>query len=206
MRQFTAQLTTKKIPPIETEVQENWGCRKKWCSWFFFKWLLEGNLSIWQYCHTWVVTSPRFTSQLFCEILSQTTTKKPCIFRQNNLKAFKIFSLFRKYACCSSFCFKKCRKNSVMRGSFVKNEEARWWSTSDLDTKLLSLQICPYLRRKRGYRVFEGYFFIIKWFVNLISQYKTLHITFFFNKSSSIKYKISQKDWKKLRHQWDNCT
>lgn len=46
-----------------------------------------------------------------------------------------------------------------MRRSFLKNEEARS-SISDLDTQLLSLQICAYLRRKRGYRVFEGYFFI----------------------------------------------
>lgn len=126
------------------------------------------------------ISEVHFSTVLWISLSNNNNKKKLCIFRQNNLKAFKTFSLFRKHACCSSFCFKKCRKNSVMRGSFVKNEEARWWSTSDLDTKLLSLQICLYLTRKCGYRVFEGYFFIIKWFVNLISQYKTLHITFFF--------------------------
>lgn len=125
------------------------------------------------------ISEVHFSTVLWISLSNNNNKKKLCIFRQNNLKAFKTFSLFRKHACCSSFCFKKCRKNSVMRGSFVKNEEARWWSTSDLDTKLLSLQICLYLTRKCGYRVFEGYFFI-KWFVNLISQYKTLHITFFF--------------------------
>lgn len=120
MRQFTAQLTTKKIQPMETVVQENWGCRKKWCSWFFFKRILESNFSIWQYCHTWVVTSPRFTSQQFCAILSNNNKKKPFAFSDKiTWKPLKHLIYFENTR-CSSFLKYICRKKALWEG------EALW--------------------------------------------------------------------------------